>query len=149
MHNDISHWDFKLTEEFLSKRGRWPNLRSEVSNIVRSCEVCQKTKRGNREELPCRIPISGLFNTWYVYFAGPLPKIENGNQYLLFCIELSAKCPVARDIPAELFNSLRTLKFFKQEIILPSGMPMFILSDNDLTFDCKAIDWFTRDQKIR
>ena len=59
------------------------------------------------------------------------------------------KWPVARAIPAELFKSLPALKFVKEEIILPFGSPKFILSDNDLKFDCKAIEDFVRDQKIQ
>ena len=60
-----------------------------------------------------------------------------------------SKWPIARAIPAELFNSLGALKFVKEEIILPFGTPKFILSDNDLKFDCKAIEDFARDQKIQ
>ena len=124
-------------------------MRSEVSNFVRSCDVCQKIKPDNREEFQGRIPISGLFNTWLIDFAGPLPKTESGNQYLLFGIEHISKWPVTLVIPAELFNSLGALKFFNEEIILPLGSPKFILSDNDLKFDWKAVKEFARDQKIQ
>ena len=33
--------------------------------------------------------------------------------------------------------------------MLPFGSQKFILSDDDLKFDCKAVDAFSRDQKIR
>ena len=46
---------------------------------------------------------------------------------------------VARAIPAELLSSLGALKFVKEEIILPFGSPKFILSGDDLKFDCKTI----------
>ena len=88
------------------------------------------------------MPVSGLFNTWSLDFAGPLPRTESGNQYLLFGIESMSKRQKAQAISAELFNSLRALKFVKEEIILPFGSPKFILSDDDLKFDCKAIEDF-------
>ena len=114
MHDDIGHWDFKSTYEFIASRFWWPNIRSEVSNFVRSCDVSQRTKLDNREEFRGGIPVSGLFNTWSVDFPGPLPKTIDGNQYLLIGTEHISKWPVARVIPAELFNSLRTLKFVKE-----------------------------------
>ena len=54
MHVDIGHWDFKSTYEFIASRFCWPNLRFEVSNFVRSCDVYQKTKPGDREEFQGR-----------------------------------------------------------------------------------------------
>ena len=50
---------------------------------------------------------------------------------------------------AELFNALGALKFIKERIILPFGSPKFILSDNYLKFDCKAVEDFVRDQKVQ
>ena len=99
MHDDIGDWEFKSTYEFIASRLWWPNIRSEVSNFVRICDVCQRTKPDNREKFQGRIPLSGLFNTWSVDFAGPLPKTKSGNQYLLVGIEHMSKWPVARARP--------------------------------------------------
>ena len=126
IHDDTGHWDFKSTYEFIASRFWWTNIRPEISSFVRSNDVCQKTKPYDREEFQIRIPISGLFNTWSADFAGPLPRTESGNQYLLVVIENMSKCPIARAIPAEPFNSLGVLKFVKEEIILPFGSPKFI-----------------------
>ena len=122
---------------------------STISNFVRSCDICRKTKLDNREEFQSRIPISGLFSTWPVDFAGSLPRTESGNQYLLVGIEHMSKWPVARAIPHGLFDSLGALKFVKEEMILPFGSPKFILSVNFLKFDCKAIEDFATDRKIQ
>ena len=51
-------------------------------------------------------------------------------------------------MPAEIFYHLGALKFVKEEIILTFGPPKFILSDNDLNFDCKAVKDFARDKKF-
>ena len=59
-----------------------------------------------------------------------------------------SKWPVARAILAELFNSLGAPKFDKKEIVLPFGIPKFILSDKNLKFDCKAIVDFPKGQTI-
>ena len=149
MDDDIGHWDFESTYEFIASRFWWPNIRSEVSNFVRSCDVCQKTKLHNWKEFQRRIPVSGLFSTWSVDFAGPFPKTKDGNQYLLVGIEHTYKYPVARVMPAELFNDLGALTFVKEEIIVPFVSLKFVSSDNDLKFDYKAIEDFSREQKVQ
>ncbi len=45
-------------------------------------------------------------------------------------------------IPTELFNSLGAMKFVKKEIIMAFGPPQYMLSDNDLKLDCKAVQDF-------
>ena len=52
-------------------------------------------------------------------------------------------------IPTELFNSLGVMKFDKKEIIMAFGPPPYILSDNDLKFDCKAVQDFAHRFKIQ
>ncbi len=53
-----------------------------------------------------------------------------------------SKWPVAWAIPTELFNSLDVMKFVKKEIIMAFDPPQYIPSDNDLNFDCKAVQDF-------
>ena len=45
------------------------------------------------------------------------------------------------------FQPFRSLKFAKEEIILAFGSPKFVLSDNNLKFDCKKVEHFARDTK--
>ncbi len=66
-----------------------------------------------------------------------------GNQYIIVAVEQMSKWPVARAIPADLFNSLGVMEFVKKEIIILLGPPKYILSENDLKFDCKAVQDFT------
>ena len=85
---------------------------------------------------------------WSVDFAGSLPKTKNVNQYLLVGIEGMSEWLGARTIPAEHFKALGALKFVNEGIILPFCSSKFILSDNDLKFDCKPVEDFARDQKF-
>ena len=74
-----------------------------------------------------------------IEFAGPLPRTNVGNQYLIVAVEQISKWLVAWAIPTELLNSLGVMKFVKKEIILDFGPTQYILSDNELNFDCKAV----------
>ncbi len=53
-----------------------------------------------------------------------------------------SKWPVALMISAGLFTSLGVMEFVKKELIMFAGPPQYILSDNDLKFDCKAVQDF-------
>ena len=80
LHDEVGHWDFNSTQSFVRDRFWWPNMRQEVENFVKSSDTCQKTKLVNRQELAGRILISGLFHTWCIDFAGPLPCTNARNQ---------------------------------------------------------------------
>ena len=47
------------------------------------------------------------------------------------------------------FQLSKSFEICQRVIILPFGPPKFILSDDHLKFDCKAIQDFARDQKIQ
>ncbi len=119
-------------------------MRQEVASFVKSCDTCQKTEPGNRTESTGKIPISGLLQTWCIDFAGSLPRTNGGNQYLIVAVEQMSKWLVAWAIPADLFNSLGVIELVKRKIIMLFGPPQYILSDNDLKFDCKAVQDFAR-----
>ncbi len=117
-------------------------MREEVASFVKCCDTCQRTKPANRKESAGKISISGLFHTWCIGFARPLHRRNAGNQYLIAAVEQMLKWHVAWGIPADLFNSLGVMEFVKKEIFILLGRPQYILSDNDLKFDCKAVQDF-------
>ncbi len=80
LHDEFRHWDFNSTYQFVLNRFWRPNIRQEVARFVKSCDTCQKTKPANRKESAGRIPISGLFHTWCIDFAGPLLRTNIVNQ---------------------------------------------------------------------
>ncbi len=52
-----------------------------------------------------------------------------------------SKCPVGWAIPADSFNSLDVMEFVSKETIMLFGPPQYILSENDLKFDCKVVQY--------
>ncbi len=59
----------------------------EVAIFMKSCDTFKKTKPANRKESADKLPITGLFHTWCIDFAGPLPRTNMGNQYLIVAVE--------------------------------------------------------------
>ncbi len=111
---------------------------------MKSSDVSQKTKPANRRELAGKIPVWGLFDIWCIDFARSLPRTNDGNQYLIAAVEQMSKWPVAWAIRNNLFNSQGVMEFVKKERIMMFGPPQYILSDNDLKFDCEAVQNFAR-----
>ena len=70
-------------------------MRQGVASFVKSCDTCQKTKPTNRKEFAGKVTISGLFLTWFVGFAGPLPRTNVEKQHLIVAVEQISKRPVA------------------------------------------------------
>ncbi len=62
-------------------------MRQEVASFVKSCDTCQKTTPANQKESAKKIPISELFDTWCIDFAGTLPRRNVGIQYLIVAVE--------------------------------------------------------------
>ncbi len=60
-----------------------------------------------------------------------------------------SKWPVAWAISADFFNSLGVMEFVKKEIIMLFGPPQYVLSDNDIKFDCKEVQDFARQFNIQ
>ncbi len=149
LHDEVGHWGFNSAYSFVTDRLWWPNMRQEVASFVKSFDTCQKTKSANSKELPGKIPISGLFHTCCIDFAGTLPRTNAGNQYLIVAVEQMSKWPAAWAIPADLINSLGGMEFVKKEIIMLFGPPQYILSDNDLKFNYKAVQDFARQFNIQ
>ena len=87
LHDEVGHWDFNSTYLLVRDHFWWPNMRQQVGHFVNICYTCQQTKPVNRKGLAGKIPISGLFHTWCIHFAGTLPCTNAGNQCLIVGIE--------------------------------------------------------------
>ena len=148
LHDEIGHWDFATTYEIISGRFWWPKIRPDVAHFVRSCDVCQKVNPSEQHRPFGKIPVSGLFHTWSVDFAGPLPQTSAGNRYILIAVEHLSGWPVAQAIPPSAFNSGGVIRFVEEQICTPYGNPVVIVSDGDQKFDSIAVQTYARESAI-
>lgn len=95
-------------------------------------------KPANKKQLLGRIPVSSIFSTWSIAFAGPPPRTSNGKQYLVNEVEHTDMWAIVRAIRPSLFNPNDVIKFVKDEIIKPFEYDELILSDGDLKFGSMA-----------
>ncbi len=105
LHDEVGSCDFNSTNHFIRSRFWWPNMRQEVASFVNGCDIWQKTKPANWKEI----------ETWCIDFAGPFPQTNVGNQNSIVAVEQMPKWPVARAIPAELFDSSGSWSFSRRK----------------------------------
>ena len=96
------------------------------------------------------MPVSELFHTWSIDFAGPLKETAAGNKGILLAIENLSSWPVASFIGTNYFNSSGVIKFVVEQIRQLYENPIRILSNGDPNFDSitvrdyaagASIDW--------
>ena len=139
LHDEVGHWDFGTTYRMISDRFWWPSMRKEVAHFVRSCDICQKTNAPEQGRPYGKMPVSGLFHTWSIDFAGPLPVTSTGSKYILIAVEHLSGWPVAQSLSSDLFNSIGVLQFVEKEIVATFGYPTTIISDNDTKFQSAPV----------
>lgn len=149
LHDEIGHWDFRTTYTVIAEMFWWPTMRPDVAHFVRSCDICQKTNPPEQKRPYGKLPVSGLFHTWSIDFAGPLPVTKEKSKYLLIAVEHLSGWPVARAIPTQLFNSTGVVQFVKKEIVGPFGVPVCVVSDNDTKFDNAPVKDYAESSGIK
>jgi transposase InsO family protein len=136
-HDQIGHWSVKTTIQFITERFWWPNCFRQIANYVRTCDGCQRSGPIPKYRSTLHLPISGLFHTFSLDFAGPFPRTTLGNAWILVAVEHLSGWPVAQACQAA--TSEEVMSFVQQQIIESYGVPATILSDNAQCFHAKAL----------
>ncbi|GAQ89224.1 hypothetical protein KFL_005000010, partial [Klebsormidium nitens] len=93
VHERAGHFGVKKTLSLLAPHYWWLGLATDVAQVVRGCEACDRVKAAFNVKHPTLqpLPIKGLFYRWGLDFAGPLPKSSRGQQYVLVMVEHFSK----------------------------------------------------------
>ena len=148
MHDNNGHFDSEATYLLLRGRVWWPNLYREVRNYVRACHNCQRRQPFGSEVVrnPPSAPISGLWDTVSIDFAGPLPVTAKGNRYLLIAVEHLTGWPIARALPSAISTGVTS--FVEEKICNTYATPKVIVSDNGAQFTSLHVRHFAADREI-
>ena len=93
------------------------------------------------------IPLTNLFDTFSIDFAGPLPRTIRGNSYILVAVEHLSGWPVA--IPTPDATSRTVINFVSHHIIHSFGPPEILISDNANCFDAESTKEFLAQHGIQ
>lgn len=104
-------------------RSAWSN---DVSEYVRSCIWWQLSQTITPYQATLRLPITNLFETYSINFAGPLTPIKSGMEYILVAVKhVMGWLLVKSTIDA---TSGKVVPFLKEDIIYHLGVPGRIIS---------------------
>jgi hypothetical protein len=132
MHDDLGHFGEHRTLTKIRRRYFWHNRTADVKVAVRECQQCQMVKSsGNMhsgDEHLKSIPVCDLFYRVALDTAGPLPKTDSGNKYILVAINHYSKWCEAKAVADH--GARTAARFLEDEIICRYGIPKFVLIDN-------------------
>jgi site-specific DNA-cytosine methylase len=92
-HEQCGHSGMRKTAALLLTRFWWYGLLADVEHLVGNCEFCSRVDANftaKPQELKS-IPISSLAFRWHVDLAGPFPKSNRDNTYIMIAIEAFTK----------------------------------------------------------
>ncbi|KAL0239454.1 hypothetical protein GEMRC1_009562 [Eukaryota sp. GEM-RC1] len=129
------HPNKKRSLEILFNSGYfWPSMKADMVKHVKQCPACQKTA-----PVPKKI-IESTGSLWAdrpfarlnVDTIGPLPKDQNGNQFLLVFVDSFTRYTILS--PLEELNSREVAYRLVWDVIAIFGIPFSIHSDNGTEF---------------
>lgn len=79
------HQGSTKTYQRLKRFYTWSNMKKDIEQYVRSCNLCQLNKSGKAKKMKLILvtPSNFPFEKIYLDIVGPLPITENGNKYIL------------------------------------------------------------------
>ena len=70
-HDRIGHWDSTTSRQFFVDRYWCPGVAADIFSHVKTCKGCQLAQPAPKYRTTLRMPITGLFDTFSIDFAGP------------------------------------------------------------------------------
>ena len=133
VHVRLGHYGVKRTYSLLEPTFWWIGMYEQVSQIVASCQACDRVKASFnvKDSVLKPLPIMGLGYRWSCDLAGPLPPSKAGNQYIMVMIEHFSKWLELTPLKAS--TSAETAKAFLA-VCTHFGAPAEVLTDQGQEF---------------
>ncbi|KAF8778216.1 Retrovirus-related Pol polyprotein like [Argiope bruennichi] len=135
-HDDpmAGHYGEEGTFQRIAKRYYWTGMRKYINDYVKNCPECNRYKANNQKPAGLlRTPVySQRFEIISIDLFGPLPKTENGKQWIFIIEDCATRWvelfPLSQATASECAITLI------EEIFLRYGIPRRIISDNGSQF---------------
>jgi len=131
-HNSIfsGHLGRLATENKIASNFFWPKFFNDVSRLVKSCDICQRTiPQGKVGKLPLgKVPLMGIpFYKVIVDLIGPLAVSDRGYRFCLTLVDNATRYPEA--IPLKHFDTASVADAL-MSIFSRLGVPKIMSNDN-------------------
>lgn len=150
-HDDIlygGHLGLKKTSRKLQDFW-WPGMHAAITQFVRSCDICQKTKnpRIPTPGLLHHMPLSRIFERLHLDLVGPKPRSNSDNVYIITAIDAFSRFAFAKAVPDSKTDQI--IKFLVEDIVAKHGLPLQITTDRGAQFESHAWEEFITKHEIR
>ncbi|XP_057250131.1 uncharacterized protein LOC130591205 [Beta vulgaris subsp. vulgaris] len=127
----------------------WPTMLTDAQTYVKKCDKCQRfapvINQPANDLQPILNPIP--FAQWGMDIIGPFTPASGGRKFLIVGIDYFTKWIEAE--PTAKITANQVKKFIWQNIITRFGIPMGIVMDHGVQFDCGPIRDFLRPYSIK
>lgn len=137
-HDELGNWDSENTKTFVLDRCWSPEVHKDLSGCVRGCEGCQKATTLPKYKTTLYLPITLLFGSFSVDFAGPQPRSGSGKRFVLVAVKHLTSWPIAK--PTATLTAEEVKKFIEEELIYSSSSPVISFSDIATCLTAAALD---------
>jgi hypothetical protein len=126
----------------------WPNMKTDIEEFVKTCQVCQK--RDRRKGETALQPIKKLPKPFYqvgMDVMGPLPITKSGKRYIVIAVDHFTKWVEARALETNDAQSIAS--FFYDDVICRHGVPEILTTDQGSEFINELLSILTSTYHIR
>ncbi|XP_041372627.1 uncharacterized protein LOC121385902 [Gigantopelta aegis] len=129
------HQGVERTKCRMRARYYWYGMSRAVKNVLFTCVQCNRCKKGNRKarspmkQFHAGVPMERV----HLDFLGPLPKTENGNEYVLMMVDQFTKWVECIPLPSQ--TAEVTARAAINEVFSRFGYPFEIFTDQGRNFE--------------
>ena len=142
IHTSIynAHLGRKKTMQKITERMYRPQLKHEIINVVRTCDICQKIKQDHIKRLAELLSITATKPNQLITtdIAGPLKETERGNKYFIVVIDHFTK--YIQIYPMKKIQAEDVAQILVDQWMMTFGIPDSILSDGGTQYRSKLLE---------
>ena len=107
----------------------WDGMYSDVHNYVKTCHICQVSKKTTRPNIPPLHPmeIVDVYSRWHVDLMINLPETKDGYKHILLLVDSMSRWPEAFPLKSQSASEISDIIY--SEIICRYGAPVTLVSD--------------------
>ena len=133
------HQGFERTYSSLRNKYYWPSMYEDIRQYVRTCEVCQQSKRAFNAKPPPLQPqaVDDVFGRWQMDILSGLPTTKDKYKHILVMVDSYSKWVELFPLRTQEATEVATVIF--REVISRYGAMRSILSDRGQNFMSKLV----------
>lgn len=147
---NAAHFGFAKTYRRISSKYYWPNMRSDVRNYLKRCEICKQSKSPNVSLVPpmgSHISVSRPWEHLALDFLGPLIRSSEGYCQLLVIMDRCTKFVLL--YPLRSAKASAVIKILSTHVFPVFGIPRVVFSDNGPAFVASIFESFLQELAIK